>query len=296
MIYDNGEIEVVFCVELPPENVAEWISENAPGFVGVHPDTLDTILDDGDADYFDNGVIQRNWVVFCRLVDLCSKTEMHAHCRSGIYARDFESFLERVLRRFPETHSDLQTEMQDPDMRKLMPGLLTALEVADCEPEKESVERTADSSASEATPGEGHKQTPLKGDGQPQAPSLSSPEPGDAATHDHPEASNHGGTAVPENKGRKTPLEKIKSHKDRVMVMKLLQGYTDPEIARQLGLKAKSVSNRLSRLRGSYPGLVPTREDMRQNPSLAEKLLPQSVSRESSGNKRERWASRRESM
>lgn len=55
---------------------------------------------------------------------------------------------------------------------------------------------------------------------------------------------------------------------DRDAVQLLCRGLTDREIAKRVGkdITAKTVSNRLSVLRQQYPGLVPTREELKKRP------------------------------
>jgi len=59
------------------------------------------------------------------------------------------------------------------------------------------------------------------------------------------------------------PWERIPDHGwDRAAVKLLFDGYTDPEIAGKLHLSAKTVTNRLSALRGLYPKIVLKREEI----------------------------------
>jgi hypothetical protein len=53
---------------------------------------------------------------------------------------------------------------------------------------------------------------------------------------------------------------------DRLAVELLWKGFSDPEIASKVGkdIVPKTVTNRLSDLRGQYPDLVPTREKLKQ--------------------------------
>jgi hypothetical protein len=60
------------------------------------------------------------------------------------------------------------------------------------------------------------------------------------------------------------PWEQIEDYKwDRKAVQLLWEGYEDSDIAKQVGRDAKTVTNRLSVLRGQYPKQVPTRSELK---------------------------------
>jgi DNA-binding NarL/FixJ family response regulator len=51
---------------------------------------------------------------------------------------------------------------------------------------------------------------------------------------------------------------------DRKAVKMLWEGNKDPEIANELNVVSKTVTNKLSSLRQQYPDLVPTRDELRK--------------------------------
>lgn len=61
------------------------------------------------------------------------------------------------------------------------------------------------------------------------------------------------------------PWLKIPDYKwDRKAVQMMVEGFTDPEIAKALNLAGKTITNRLSRLRQQYPDFVPKRAKLRR--------------------------------
>ena len=78
-------------------------------------------------------------------------------------------------------------------------------------------------------------------------------------------AAQAAGRAQPTRKRYKgpKPWERIPDHSwDRAAVKMLFDGYTDPEIAEKLHVSAKTVTNKLSALRGLYPQIVLKREEI----------------------------------
>lgn len=72
-----------------------------------------------------------------------------------------------------------------------------------------------------------------------------------------------GGNSQDESKVQ--PWEQIPDHAwDRTAVELLYRGLSDSEIARAVGVDAKTVTNRLSALRGQFPETVLTREQLKR--------------------------------
>lgn len=300
---EKGELKLVFCINLPPKLLHGWIGENAPGFTGWHPTygrESEFELDiDKDADE-----IARLWAFAYRYVDLVDRTEVHAHCRYPPLAQSFDSFLVKVAERFPETRTAFRAELEDPSLARKLPKLLKMLESTATMTEPSSSPTTVikvgsiahsfnTSNTSIQTVSANVPDVEKLDDIIPEPAVLS--EQTNIAEADEVQADGSTGELTEtETQPQESPSKQIADVTDRIIVTLLLRGCPDFTIAQRIGLSRKTVSNRVSRLRKRYPDLVPTRDQLKKDPSLGETLLEKLGLSSVSGNSRELEGKERE--